>query len=113
MTSTSSPPTTWTSPPKNGAASPPLHTPLCSVLNIAHPIMLAGMNAVATAELVAAVSNAGGIGTIGGLNMKPKQLREQIKEMKALLKPRADGTPPPFGVDLAIVQVGCHRSCQA
>ena len=68
--------------------------------------MLAGMNSVATSELVAAVSNAGGIGTLGGLNMKPNVLRTQIKEVKALLKPRPDGSLPPFGVDLAIVQVG-------
>ena len=38
------------------------------------------MNAVATAELVAAVTNAGGIGTIGGLTMTPKMLQMQIDE---------------------------------
>ncbi len=44
-----------------------LHTPLCELLNIKHPVMSAGMNSVSMHELVAAVSNAGGIGTIGGL----------------------------------------------
>lgn len=37
------------------------------MLHIKHPVLLAGMNAVAHAELAAAVSNAGGLGVIGGL----------------------------------------------
>jgi enoyl-[acyl-carrier protein] reductase II len=37
-----------------------LHTPLCDLLGVKHPIMLAGMGGVSYAELVAAVSNAGG-----------------------------------------------------
>jgi NAD(P)H-dependent flavin oxidoreductase YrpB (nitropropane dioxygenase family) len=43
-----------------------ISTPLCELLNIDHPIMSAGMNSVSMHELVAAVSNSGGIGTIGG-----------------------------------------------
>ncbi len=42
-----------------------LHTPLCDLLNIKYPILLAGMGGVAFAELCAAVSNAGGFGTLG------------------------------------------------
>merc|ERR1719440_1650899 len=64
--------------------------------------MLAGMNAVATSELVAAVTNAGGIGTIGGLTMTPNMLQTEINEVKSALRdPNA-----PFGVDLAIPQIG-------
>ncbi|WP_300578144.1 nitronate monooxygenase, partial [Phenylobacterium sp.] len=37
-----------------------LHTPLCDLLEIQHPIMQAGMGGVAYAELVAAVCEAGG-----------------------------------------------------
>ena len=40
------------------------------------------MNAVAHADLVAAVTNAGGIGTIGGLTLSPKALRREIAEAK-------------------------------
>ncbi|CAD6576843.1 MAG: hypothetical protein TREMPRED_001783 [Tremellales sp. Tagirdzhanova-0007] len=60
--------------------------------------MLAGMNVAAGPELAAAVSNAGGLGVIGGLNHTPKLLRSIIKELKSSL------TSPdlPFGVDLLI-----------
>ena len=79
-----------------------LSTPLTQLLGIEHPIMLAGMNAVAHADLVAAVTNAGGIGTIGGLLLSPKALKKEIDEAKALFKPGKDK----FGVDLAIPQIG-------
>lgn len=79
-----------------------IHTPLTELLGIKYPVMLAGMNAVATSDLVAAVTNAGGIGTIGGLTMTPNMLQVEINEVKAQLKdPNA-----PFGVDLAIPQIG-------
>ena len=79
-----------------------INTPLTDMLGIKYPVMLAGMNAVATADLVAAVTNAGGIGTLGGLTMTPKMLRQEIKEVKELLHEKG----APFGVDLAIPQVG-------
>ena len=59
-----------------------LQTPLTELLGIKHPILLAGMNAVAHAELVAAVTNAGGLGTIGGLTMTPDFLCKEIHEAK-------------------------------
>jgi NAD(P)H-dependent flavin oxidoreductase YrpB (nitropropane dioxygenase family) len=43
------------------------------------------MNAVAHSELVAAVSNAGGLGVIGGLTFTPKRLRAELEEVKSLL----------------------------
>ena len=79
-----------------------LHTPLCSLLSISKPILLAGMAHTSTAPLAAAVSSAGGLGTIGGLGYSPQQLRTMIHELKALL-PSPD---LPFGVDLALPQVG-------
>merc|ERR1711998_199790 len=79
-----------------------IHTPLTEMLGIKYPVMLAGMNAVATSQLVAAVTNAGGIGTLGGLTMTPKMLQQEIDEVKeALVDKNA-----PFGVDLAIPQIG-------
>ena len=47
--------------------------------------MLAGMNVAAGPELAAAVSNAGGIGVIGGVGYTPETLRESIEELKARL----------------------------
>lgn len=79
-----------------------LETPLTRMLGMRHPVMLAGMNGVAHSDLAAAVSNAGGIGSIGGLLMKPKVLRQEIAWLKDGLVDKS----LPFGVDLAIPQVG-------
>jgi NAD(P)H-dependent flavin oxidoreductase YrpB (nitropropane dioxygenase family) len=81
---------------------PPLSTSLTSLLRIQHPIMLAGMDQVAGPELAAAVTNAGGFGTLGGARYTPKMLREMIAEMKGLLKDK----DAPFGVDLLIPATG-------
>src|SRR6202165_2752225 len=51
---------------KRRARMPRLHTPVCKLLGIDVPIFQAGMSRYTTAELVAAVSNAGGLGIIGG-----------------------------------------------
>jgi len=64
--------------------------------------MLAGMNVAAGPELAAAVTNAGGLGVIGGLGYTPKQLRAQIQAIKKDLKDKN----APFGVDLLLPQVG-------
>jgi len=79
-----------------------LDTPLCKMLGIKHPVMLAGMNGVSHSDLAAAVSEAGGIGSIGGLSMSPKVLRQEIRWIKEALVDKS----LPFGVDLAIPQVG-------
>mmetsp|Transcript_23581 Transcript_23581/g.35602 ORF Transcript_23581/g.35602 Transcript_23581/m.35602 type:complete len:352 (-) Transcript_23581:409-1464(-) len=79
-----------------------INTELTKLLGIEHPVMLAGMNGVSHSDLAAAVSNAGGIGTIGGLTMSPKVLRQEIAWLKEGLKDKS----LPFGVDLAIPQVG-------
>lgn len=90
------------------ATDSPLSTPLTKLLNIRHPILLAGMAHTATAPLSAAVSAAGGLGTIGGLGYSPEHLREMCQEIKATLQGQtaADGRPLGFGVDLALPQVG-------
>ena len=64
--------------------------------------MLAGMNVAAGPKLAAAVTNAGGLGVIGGVGYTPEMLREQISELKSFLKDKN----APFGVDLLIPQVG-------
>jgi len=84
------------------ASSDILSTSLTKLLGIQHPIILAGMNVAAGPELAAAVSNAGGLGVIGGVGYTPKMLRMKIEEIKEELKdPNA-----PFGVDLLLPQVG-------
>ena len=70
-----------------------LRTPLCDLLGVEHPIMLAGMGGVSYAELAAAVSNAGGYGVLGMAGTSPEFIREQMRQVKRL-------TDKPFGVDL-------------
>jgi len=82
-------------------AASTLKTPLTELLGIQYPIMLAGMGAVSGHELVAAVSNAGGIGTLGGVMFELEGFRKEIKEVKKRLKPGV-----PFGVDLLIPKIG-------
>lgn len=60
------------------------------------------MNVASGPDLAAAVSNAGGLGVIGGLGYTPKFLKEQITYLKESL---ADPNLP-FGVDLLLPQVG-------
>lgn len=70
-----------------------LRTPLCDLLGIRYPIMLAGMGGVAYAELAAAVSEAGGFGTLGMAGLGPERIREEMRKVRDL-------TDKPFGVDL-------------
>lgn len=81
---------------------PALHTPLCTLLKIQYPILLAGMAHTSTGPLAAAVSNAGGLGVIGGLGYSPSQLDEKIADLKSHLS----SPDLPFGVDLALPKVG-------
>ncbi len=70
-----------------------IRTPICDLLGIEHPILLAGMGGVAYAELCAAVSNAGGFGTLGMAGRSQSEIREEIRKVRDL-------TDKPFGVDL-------------
>ena len=70
-----------------------LHTPLCDLLGVKHPVMLAGMGGVSYAELAAAVTNAGGYGVLGMAGQGPDFIREQMRQVRKL-------TDGPFGVDL-------------
>ena len=79
-----------------------IQTPLAKWLGIKHPIILAGMARTSGGSLAAAVSNAGGCGVVGGLGYTPNQLQEILTELKS----RLDSPDLPFGVDLALPQVG-------
>jgi NAD(P)H-dependent flavin oxidoreductase YrpB (nitropropane dioxygenase family) len=48
-----------------------IRTTVTDLLKINHPIMLAGMNVAAGPKLAAAVTNAGGIGVLGGIGYTP------------------------------------------
>lgn len=70
-----------------------LSTKICELLQIKYPLLQGGMAWVATAELAAAVSEAGGLGLIGAGNAPGEVVRQQIKTVKRL-------TEKPFGVNV-------------
>ena len=70
-----------------------MRTRITELFDIEHPVMLAGMGGVSYHELVAAVSEAGGIGTFGASTMRDGELAREITALKNL-------TRKPFGVDL-------------
>ena len=77
-----------------------LRTSLCDLLGIEVPIIQAGMGwdkegMTTPPELVAAVSNAGGLGCIGGSSIRPEVIRERIRAVRKL-------TDRPFGVDITL-----------
>jgi nitronate monooxygenase len=89
-----------------------LRTKLCDMLGIEYPILCAGMGPSLVGEktgtpveLVVAVSEAGGMGVLGGSGFTIDELREQIREIRKL-------TRKPFGVDLILpdqmVRAGDH-----
>ena len=83
-------------PGQRDADRPILRTPLCDLLGVEYPVCLAGMGSRGRATppaLVAAVSNAGGLGVAGGANLTPGEIRSRIREIKAL-------TDKPFAVNL-------------
>ncbi|MGI6712573.1 MAG: enoyl-[acyl-carrier-protein] reductase FabK [Bacillota bacterium] len=70
-----------------------LSTRICRLLKIDYPIFQGGMAWVATGELAAAVSQAGGLGIIGSGNAPPEVVIKEIKKVK-------DITDKPFGVNI-------------
>jgi enoyl-[acyl-carrier protein] reductase II len=76
-----------------------MQTRLTDVLGIEHPVMLAGMGGVSYSRLVAAVSEAGGFGTLGASTMGPETMVEEMRAVRAL-------TDKPFGVDLLTAMPG-------
>jgi enoyl-[acyl-carrier protein] reductase II len=72
-----------------------LSTAVCDLLGIEFPIVQGGMMWLGTAELVAAVSAAGGLGVIGAGTAEPDWVREQIHLTRRL-------TRRPFGVNMVM-----------
>ncbi len=72
-----------------------LKTAICDLFGIEHPIIQGGMAHLGTAELVSAVSNAGGLGIIGTASYEPDWVRQQIR----LTRQR---TSQPFGVNIVM-----------
>ncbi len=69
------------------------NNPLTKILGIKYPIIQGGMAGVSESGLVSAVSNAGGLGTLGSGLMPAHWLEEEIKKTK-------EKTSYPFAVNL-------------
>src|SRR5688500_3074424 len=83
-----------------------IRTRLTEILQIDHPVMLAGMGGVSYHKLVAAVSDAGGFGSFGAATMSTDQMVGEITELKKL-------TSKPFGVDLLTAAGDMTEQCTA
>ncbi len=73
-----------------------MKTRMTEMLQIKYPIMNAGMSYIAVPELVAAVSNAGGLGLLATGNLSPEKTRESIRKIREL-------TDKPFGCNLTLL----------
>ncbi|MDD7559198.1 MAG: nitronate monooxygenase [Porphyromonas sp.] len=71
------------------------NNPICKLFKIRYPVISGGMIWCSGPELAAAVSAAGGLGLLGSGSMRPDDLRENIRKVRAL-------TDKPFGVNIPI-----------
>ena len=72
-----------------------IRTNVCELLGIQHPIALGGMGSVFSPDLVSAVSNAGGLGTLGCHYLPPETIRNATAAIR-------DKTNKPFGLNFLI-----------
>ena len=75
-----------------------IHTRICDLLGIIHPVVLGGMGTATTAPLVAAVSNAGGFGTLGTSAFNAATLETEIASIR-------ERTEKPFGINHLLFQI--------
>jgi NAD(P)H-dependent flavin oxidoreductase YrpB (nitropropane dioxygenase family) len=59
-----------------------IHTRICDILGVVHPVVLGGMGTATNAPLVAAVSNAGGFGTLGTSAFDAATLQTEIDSIR-------------------------------
>jgi enoyl-[acyl-carrier protein] reductase II len=72
-----------------------IHTPICDLLGIEHPIILGGMMGISDGRLTAAVSEAGGLGTLSTATFGVDGSRAEIEKISEL-------TDKPYSVNLPI-----------
>ncbi|MCX5916152.1 MAG: nitronate monooxygenase [Deltaproteobacteria bacterium] len=83
-----------------------IRTPMTEMFGIQHPIMLAGMNWITNPKLVAAVCNAGGLGTLAIAQFSPEDTRKQVRQIREL-------TDKPFMVNQALHRGWAKENIQA
>ena len=80
-----------------------MRTAVTELLGIEHPILLSGMSWISTPKLVAAVSEAGGLGILASGPLSPSETREAIREIRRL-------TDKPFGIGLTLLMPGAEEN---
>jgi len=75
-----------------------IKTRLTDLLGVRHPIVLGGMSRATAADVVAAVSGAGGLGTLGISSMTPDEIRMSCERIRSL-------TSAPFGLNALLFLV--------
>lgn len=74
-----------------------LKTRVCDLLGIEHPVALGGMGSATNAALVAAVSEAGGLGALGCHYLTPEQIESQVNAIR-------EATQKPFGLNFLVFE---------
>jgi len=82
-----------------------VRTRVTKLFNIKHPFILPGMSWISTPQLVAAVSNAGGLGILATGPLSAEQTRESIKEIRRL-------TQKPFGIGATLLMPGAKENAE-
>ena len=76
---------------------------VCEILGITKPVIQAPMAWITSPELVAAVSNAGGLGVLGtsaGSTEMVKTVEETVEEMRKAIHKTRELTDKPFGINV-------------
>jgi enoyl-[acyl-carrier protein] reductase II len=82
-----------------------MKTRITELFGIHHPIVLSGMSWISVPKMVAAVSNAGGLGILATGPLDAAQTREAINEIKSL-------TGKPFGVNASLLFPGAAENAK-
>ncbi len=73
---------------------------ICNLLNIEYPIFQGAMARISESNLVASVSNAGGLGILAGGSTPPEMIRDEIRKIKSM-------TDKPFALNIMLLANNC------
>ncbi|HPQ60796.1 MAG TPA: nitronate monooxygenase [Syntrophales bacterium] len=82
-----------------------MKTRVTELFGIQHPIVLSGMSWISTPEMVAAVSNAGGLGILATGPLNDKETRQAVRRIREL-------TDKPFGANATLLFPGARENAQ-
>lgn len=86
-------------------AQPAIRTRITLLLKCKYPLVLPGMSWISTPELVAAVSNAGGVGILATGPLNAKETKQSIQRVRQL-------TDRPFGIGATLLMPGAEENAR-